>query len=223
MRGLKDLRFGIIGIAAVAAVAGGLLIGTQVWAAVQGTLGVGSATIVPGGQGTVSVTASVPSPGLGSWTVDVIVQDPTHVSVVSCTAAAGSVCNPNYPGSLPTVRFAGATATGIVGDTTLGTITVRCASSEGSSTLNLSTVGMTDATIGSPTEIAVTMSPGTISCAAAATPAPSPTSAAAALPATGAGGSNGGSSFGWLIAALAGSGLAGIAGCVALRLRTRRW
>src|ERR1700674_5630135 len=166
----KRIRLGVVGL--VAALVGGLLLVATASAAVQGVLSVGSADLAPGATGTVSLTASVPSPGLGAWTVDVIVGNPSQVSVESCSAPSDSVCNPHYPGSSPTVRFAGATATGRIGQATLGSITFRCASTEGSSPLALRTVGFADATVGGPVEIAVTMNPGTIRCARPTTSTP---------------------------------------------------
>ncbi len=216
---MKLALFGLVG-----GLLGGLLLVAHVLAAVTGTLGVGSITLAPGDQGSVSVTASVPSPGLGAWTVDVIIGDPAQVSVLSCSATADSVCNPHYQGGK--VRFAGATAMGHIGQINLGTITLRCASSEGTSALDLDTVGFADATIGGPVEIAVTMSPGSVRCnraeATAGGPGATATTAASGLPPTGTGGAGDTTSLGSMIAALTGLGLAAIGGYSALRLRRRR-
>jgi len=213
---------------------GTLLLVAQVSAGAQSTLNVGSATIAPGDRATVNVTANVPSPGLGAWTVDVNVQTPSDVSIVSCTAESHSVCNPDFDASLPTARFAGASATALTGQITLGTVTVRCASTEGSSVLGLDTVGFADATLGGPVEIPVTFSPGTIRCSRTAatdtaggtsTPggvAATPTSAVGGLPTTGSGAADDASTLPLMIAALAGVGLAGIAGYRVLSLRARR-
>ena len=198
------------------------------------TLGVGSATIAPGEQTTVRVTANVPSPGLGAWTVDVNVQDPSHVSILSCTAESHSVCNSDYAASLPTARFAGASATGLVGQLSLGTVTVRCASSEGSSVLGLDTVGFADPTVGGPVEIPVTFSPGTIRCERpAATPTrasgggtpgagATPTSVIGGLPRTGSGAAGDANTSPLVLVALAGVALVGLAGYRVFSQRAQR-
>ena len=94
MEKLGRIRLGFVVV--LGALLGALFIAAHVSAAVSGTLAVGSATIAPGDVGTVSVTASAPSPGLGAWSVDVSVQDPSHVSIVSCVAESHSVCNAQY-------------------------------------------------------------------------------------------------------------------------------
>jgi hypothetical protein len=222
----KKLR--LLGLAAAVTAIVGLFVATQAWAgAVTGTLGVESAEIAPGDRETVTVFAEVPEPGLGAWTVDVMVEDPDQVTIIDCDVPTHSVCNPDYPGDLPTVRFAGAVAEGLVGDDIeIGTITIECADEEGSSVLSLSTAGFADATIGGPVEIAVTESPGTISCteeAARPTRRPSeedtPTPSVSGLPPTGSGSSN--SAFGGYLAALAAAALAGVAGYSVLRMRSR--
>ncbi len=224
-----------LGLIVLAGCASALIIVTQSSAGASATLSVGSATIAPGDEATVTVRTSVPSPGLGAWTVDVNVQDPDQVSIVDCTAESHSVCNPDFDASLPTARFAGANATGLVGTTVLGTVTVRCASTEGSSVLGLDTVGFADPTIGGPVEIPVTFSPGTIRCdraAATATRAASdatstasvggtPTTTVGGLPPAG-GGSREDAPLPVLIVALAGLGIAGVVGYQAFRLRARR-
>jgi hypothetical protein len=215
----RGIKLSLISIATAAVVAAGFIFATQALA-ISGTLSVSSANLTPGSSGSVNVTANVSSdPGLGAWTVDVIIATPSQVSVVDCTAVAGSVCNAHYASNK--VRFAGAVSTGLLGSHSLGTITVRCASTEGSSLLNLDTVGFADATIGGPVEIAATFSPGTVTCHAAAAGATS-TPVVSAPPVTGTGASDGGYSLGWLMTGLAALGVAGLAGFGALRVRSRR-
>ena len=211
MKGLKNVRLGLAGILAAALVAvGAFLVVSQV-SAVSGTLSISSPTIAPGGQGTADLRSNVPAPGLGAWTVD-ITYDPTKVTVASCAPAQGGVCNPNFAANQ--VRITGASANGLLGDTSLGTITLTAASScSGTTPLTLSTNVFADATIGNPTNITVSPSNGTITCAVAATPLPRPGP-------VGQGPSDGGSST-WLIVGLAGAGLAMLAGYGALRLRSK--
>lgn len=211
--------------AALAATIAGLFLAMNVSAGGDNSLNVESASVAPGDRTTVDVTAEISGePGLGAWTVDVIVQNPDQVTIIDCDAPSHSVCNPDYPGDLPTVRFAGATAAGLMGTIEIGTITVECADRAGSSVLSLDTTGFADATIGGPQEIAVTHNPGIIRCteeAAGGTPRPSPTASVSGLPPSGFGPSQGSGSSGTLLAALAAAGLAALAGYSALRLRMR--
>jgi hypothetical protein len=219
MKGLKTVRLGLAGILAAALVAvGAFLVVTQV-SAVSGTLSISSPTIAPGGQGQADLRSNVPAPGLGAWTVD-ITYDPAQVSVASCAPAQGGVCNPNFAATQ--VRITGASANGLIGDTSLGTITFNmlaatAAACGAPSPLTLTTNVFADATIGDPQPITLTSTTnGTVTCGTAATPLPTlgPTG-------DGFGGSSSESSFGWLIMGLGGAGLAALAGFGALRLRSK--
>jgi hypothetical protein len=182
--------------------------------AVSGTLTVSSPNIAPGGTGTAELTANVPSPGLGAWTVD-ITYDPAKVTVSSCAPAQGGVCNPHY--SATSVRITGASANGLIGSTSLGTITFSAAAScSGTTPLTATTNVFADATIGAPATIDVTITSGSVNCAPA-TVAPTATTAPS-LVVTGAGPGSSDSSN-WLIVGLVGAGLAALAGYGALRLR----
>jgi hypothetical protein len=220
MKGLKTLRLGLAGIAVGALLlAGGLLLASQA-SAISGSLGISSGTAAPGAQTSVDLSANVGTPGLGAWTVDIGYTVGT-VSVVSCSPQQGGVCNPNYgPGK---VRITGASASGLLGNTTLGTITFMCGSSAGTSALSLSVEVFADATIGAPRDIDETVSQGSVSCAVAPTAGPA---AATATPIIrigdiGNGGPTSGSDFSWLIASLAAAGVIALAGYGALRVRTR--
>lgn len=155
---LGRVRLGAIVL--LGSIACALLIASQVFAGGTATLSVGSDEIAPGDSTTVEVVAEAAE--LGAWTVDVVVANPDQVTIVGCDAPSHSVCNPEY--NATTVRFAGAVATGLSGEISIGTVTVECADTEGSSLLNLDTVGFADATVGGPVEIPVTFSPGTIDC-----------------------------------------------------------
>jgi hypothetical protein len=188
--------------------------------AVSGTVGIGSASAAPGAQATVDLSANVPSPGLGAWTVDVT-YDSSVVSVAGCTAGAtNSVCNPAYTAT--SLRVTGASAMGVIGDAVLSAITFDC-DAEGTSALTLAVTVFADATPGEPTDITNTPSNGTITCAEEPDPTateeePDPT----ALPPTGMGSEGSGGGLSWVIAVLAGAGAAAVAAFGALRLRSRR-
>jgi hypothetical protein len=230
MKGLKTVRFGLAGTLAAALIAVGAFLLVSQASAVSGTLNVSSATIAPGGQGSVELTANVPLPGLGAWTVD-ITYDSTKVTVVSCAPAQGGVCNPHFGANV--VRITGAHASappdppGIVGDTSLGTITFHETAATASAcgtpaALTATTNVFSDGTIGAPAPITLTITSGTLTCAAAPTavpPAPTATTGPG-LGGTGTGPSSSDSSN-WLIVALAGAGLAALAGYGALRLRSK--
>jgi hypothetical protein len=224
MNGLKSLKLGLAGLAAGALLlAGGLLLVGQV-SAISGSLSISDGTAAPGGQATVQLSSNVGGVGLGAWTVD-ISYDADQVSVVSCSPQQGGVCNPAF--SADSVRITGASASGLIGNTTLGSITFECANSEGDSPLGLAVEVFADATIGAPADINETVNEGSVSCET-----PAPTAANTAVPATATplpnlgptgtgGGTGGGSDFSWLIASLAGLGVVALAGYSALRVRTR--
>jgi hypothetical protein len=218
------------GLAAVGAVTVGLVAGIlafSVASAASGKLTIGSATVAPGGQGLVNLEVEdVTAPGLGAWTID-IAYDSTAVAAIACNPQQG-VCNADY--AAETVRFTGAVANGLVGDTTLGSITFQCAESTGSSVLTVSPQVFADATLGRPQDIDATVQNGSIACvdvpptvppvptSTPGEPAPTDTAAPAAtstptgkgFPVSGTGGpgSDGGSTVGWLMAGLAGAGIA---------------
>ena len=232
MKRLAVSRFGFIVAAAIVVALGvGLLAAPQV-SAQDPTASVDSVTGVEGEQIAVHLRAlDIGSPGLGAWEVG-IVYDPSAVSVVSCSAAAGSVCNANF--AADQVRITGASASGLEGDTSLAVITFRC-DDIGSSTLTNKVLVFADATVGSPQAIGQDVQDGRITCAEASGVGPPPptgdgddepaatdTPVVAGLPDAGTGGSPGGGIPGWLIAVLASAALTTIAGPAALRLRAAR-
>jgi hypothetical protein len=191
--------------------------------AATATISVGASTVAVGGQGTVSLQAlNMTAPGLGAWAMN-IVYNPAIVQLVGqpagCMPQSGSVCNPNFAAN--TIRIAGATASGLVGNTTLATITFACIS-VGTSALTVTVDTLADATPSTPRDIVAATSNGSVSCLTAPTPGPTstgPTATAVAptatvvAPSTGpnAGFGPGGSGPGvliWLVAGLAGAGLA---------------
>ena len=166
----------------------------------------GSATVEPGGEVTISVTATADE--LGSYRVDVG-YDSTLVTATECTSAEGE-CSIDAVAS-DTVRMNGSSLSGITGtDTQLGTITFVSVGPLGTAalTVDTSTLVVTD-TDNEP--LTVTPTDGVITIVAA-TPAPtaSPTATPAAVPETGgAPGASGANSMAWLLAA---TGLAVVAG-----------
>jgi hypothetical protein len=213
MKGIKGLTLGT----AVAAflVVGGLMLASQVFAA-TGTAQISDGSAAPGGSDTVELSAlDVTDPGLGAWTIDIF-YDPDVITPVDCSATQGGVCNVDFPGDA--VRITGAVAVGLEGDTSLGTIEFECADAEGESPLEVSLFTFADGTLGGPQDIDATTVDGTFTCAEAgptATEAPQ-------LPSTGVAGGDDNGSMAWIIAALAGLGLASMAAYGALRLRENR-
>jgi len=210
------MKLGLLATAAVFALVGGLMV-SQV--AAQGPeISIGDGEAVPGGDATVDLTANVPD-GLGAWTVD-ITYDPDVVDASDCQEEAGSVCNANF--AADTVRVTGASASGLDTETVLASITFTCGDSEGSSDLSIALSVFSDATIGNPQDISgdTTISDGSITCAEAQPTVAAATNTPVIVP-SGYGPSSDGGSFSWVIAALAGAGLAALAGFGALRVRSR--
>jgi hypothetical protein len=190
--------------------------------AVTGTISVGAATVSVGGEGTVSLQAlNMTAPGLGAWSMNVV-YDPATVQLVAppsgCVAQSGSVCNPAFAAN--TIRVTGAAASGLIGNTTLATFTFHCGS-VGTSALTVTVDTLADATPGTPHDIVAATTNGSVSCLTAPTAQPTTGSTATvvaptATPAAAAGGPNagfgpGGSGSGvliWLVAGLAGAGVA---------------
>lgn len=226
MKGVKSMKLGLLATAAVLALVGGLMV-AQV-SAQEPSLTLGDGDAAPGEDATVELVANVPD-GLGAWTMD-ISYDPDVVSIDpddGCEADSGSVCNPAFddPDTAAdesgfTVRVTGASATGLDEESVLAALTFTCADEEADTDLTIAISVFADATIGDPQDISgdTTVSDGSISCAeveAAATPVNTPI-----LPPDGDGPSSD-SGLGWVIAALAGAGVAALAGFGALRMRTR--
>lgn len=213
MKGIKGLALGTA-VAAFVAV-GGLMFASQVFAA-TGTVQVTDGSAAPGGSDTVELSAlDVTAPGVGAWTIDIF-YDPDVISAVACTAAQGGVCNAEFTDEA--VRITGAVAVGIEGDSSLGTVTFECADAEGESPLEVSLFTFADGTLGGPLTIDAETDDGTFTCAdeePTATVAPR-------LPASGIGTNDSNGSMSWIIAALAGIGLASMAAYGALRLRENR-
>lgn len=219
MKGIKGLKLGAFGavIAALAIVAG-LAFAAQV-SAQDEAISISDGTAAPGGSGDVTLEAlGFADPGLGAWTVD-ISYDTSVVSVTDCAPEEGGVCNPAFGDGV--VRITGASASGLEGDTVLGTITFECADAEGDSDLGLSLAVVADATIGDPQDVAATASEGTFSCAEAVAATNTPV-VVTDIGDVGTGtGSSDSSNLGWIIGALAAAGLAAMLGAGAVRARRR--
>jgi hypothetical protein len=125
------------------------------------TIQMGSATAAVGSEAKAELKAlAAGPPGLGAWTLEVA-YDPTVVSVSGCTGTESSACNTHKDDH--TVRFAGATASGLQGDVTLMTLTFQCKTS-GTSPLTVNIVLLADATIGNPLAIIAPAQNGSITC-----------------------------------------------------------
>jgi hypothetical protein len=131
------------------------------------TVSVGSLSLSVGGQGSLDLRAlNMAPPGLGVWTIDVV-YDPAVVSVVSCNAMVGGACNPALDSI--TIRDTGATASGLIGDTTLASITFHC-DQTGVSPLTINIVLLADGTIGNPQPINAAIQNGSVTCGPTPTP-----------------------------------------------------
>ncbi len=126
-------------------------------------ISIDSVTITPGSGTTLEVNAlNMPAPGLGAWDIGVE-YDPSILSALSCSPAAGSVCNVDF--SARRVRIVGATASGLTGDSVLASITFNC-DREGVSDLVIEVRELADATLSDPQPISFMVQNGRISCSA---------------------------------------------------------
>ena len=142
--------------------------------AVGAVIVVDSATVALDGQATVDVSSlGVGAPGLGAWSVDVQ-YDSAVISAESCTAEQGGVCNPDFADGV--VRFTGASAGGLQGDTVLAGITFACLTA-GVTGLTVVIDVLADATIGDPQLLTPKIQNGTFACIAGGPPPDDPCSA----------------------------------------------
>ena len=208
MNGIRSLRLGLVGVAAIAVVLlGGLFVASTAYAQEDG-VGISSGGAGVGDSDEVTLTATnISDPGLGAWTLDISYDD-SLISAVDCTPEQGGVCNPNFADGM--VRITGASAGGLEGDSTLGVIVFECGTDGGTSDLTIGVFTFADATIGDPTDIDVAVANGTFTWGGVT-----------AGPVAGTGFSPDGVSYGWLLAVLAYFGLAGLA-VGALRMRTQQ-
>jgi hypothetical protein len=185
---------------------------------------IGSGEAAPGDQVEVELNShDVGEPGLGAWSID-ITYDPDVVTPLQCVTEHGAVCNTAFDDD--TVRTAGATAEGILGDSLLATITFECNDEEGESDLTVSLPDFADATIGGPMQIDAAIENGTITCAEEDGDAGAATATPGAPPAPGNVGTgadqSGDSGLIWLIVGLAGAGVLAAAAGVTLRRGSTR-
>ena len=204
---MKGIRMGLVGIAAVAVLLfGGAILGGTVFAQDGDTVGISDGSAEAGGSDVVTVQATdIGEPGLGAWTMD-IHYDNSVITATDCTPEQGGVCNPNFADDI--VRLTGATAGGLEGDSTLGTIEFECADDAGTSDLDIQIQVFADATLGDPTDIDVTVVDGTFTCSEEEE---EEVVVVTGGPAAGTGFASEGTSYSWLIALLAVVGVAGLA------------
>lgn len=86
---------------------------------------------------------------------------PSIVSVKSCSANQGGVCNAGFSSS--SARISGASAGGLVGSSGLGVLSFSCLTA-GTSQLSLSVAILANATIGAPQEVTASLRNGVIAC-----------------------------------------------------------
>jgi hypothetical protein len=167
-----NMRLGVLALGLVMAIAIAFGVTTrETSAGAETIIAIDSATIAVGGQASLDVRAlNVDEPGLGAWSIDIF-YDPAVVSAVDCIAEQGGVCNPAFAAN--TVRFTGASAGGLEGDTKLAEITFSC-DVEGNSPLTISIQVLADATIGAPQPMPSSIQNGNVSCGTVA-PTATPT------------------------------------------------
>ncbi len=133
---------------------------------------IGSALVEPGGSATVDLTVTAPTPGIGSFVIDVVYDDGLLTATSCAKPIPAEACSHNF---LPnTVRFAGTSAPGLTGDVTLGSITFLAGANVGASPLHIDVSTLTDPS-GSPIN-SFTVNDGTIVVSQdTPTPVPTPT------------------------------------------------
>ncbi len=146
-----SLRIGIVALGLVIAIAVAFGVTTKEASAdTDAVLTIDSASMAVGSEAGLAVNAlNVGPPGLAAWQID-IVYDPAVVAVVGCAAEQSGACNMDFASN--TIRFTGASAIGLVGDTTLAEIDFSCVA-EGVSLLLIGIGVLADATLGGPLPI----------------------------------------------------------------------
>lgn len=125
------------------------------------TVRVGSFTADVGDQGVVDLELqNIGPPGVGDWVLD-IQYDQSIVSVVECEATPGSFCNATFQEGV--IRTIGVSVSGLEGDNTLASVTMRCEVG-GFSSLTVVVDGLNDATKGAPQPVNTSVQNGSISC-----------------------------------------------------------
>ena len=159
MNGWQGLPIRVVAAAAAAlAIAMGIVASAS---AQEELISIGSASLSVGAEVTVNVNSlNIPDPGLGAWTID-ITYDPAVVSAVACVGEHGGVCNPAFESNI--LRITGATAMGIIGDSSLGSAVFRC-NAVGTSSLTVNVPLLVDGTIGDPQPVVAVTQNGVISC-----------------------------------------------------------
>ena len=155
-------------------VIGALLLGATLFlrgtaSAAEPQVGTTDETAVLGANGTAQLfTHNMAAPGLGAWTIDVA-YDPHVITITGCLPISQtSVCNISYASGK--IRSAGANAQGLAGSPILTEIQFRCAGTAGSTKLEVMPHDISDATIGGPQLLSVSISNGTVNCVPGSTP-----------------------------------------------------
>jgi len=221
MRKLNTISRGwlaALAASALVALVGWLAVTSSILAAAnQGWVDPASATVVPGGDVTVSIMGQPPAgTKLGGWNVTVT-YDNAVLDATSCGGGAYSSCNADL--SPTSVGIAGFNATGLEGAQTLGSITFHALGAAGaSSALTVAITEFNDET-GTAITPAATAVNGNVAVQAA-TATPTPVVTPAVIQRTGgAPGDDGSGLTPWL---LVGLGIAVIGGGVWATTRMRR-
>ena len=124
------------------------------------TFSVTTVNVGLGSQGTANVIVSgMPAGGAGAWQMD-ITYDSSVVSVVGCSAFAGT-CNSTF--GPRTIRVVGSAIGGAPNGTSLASLTFSC-NTLGFSPLQLSEALVSDTTLGNPTKFSPTLISGGVNC-----------------------------------------------------------
>jgi len=164
--------------------------------------------------------ADMPSPGLGSWTID-LAYNPGAVTVESCvpinvTSATLNHCDPSFATGI--VRVTGGDPDGVEGSAVLARITFRCGDQNAQTHLDLTVPVFVDAAVANPQPINASRRQGSIVCFERDTPSPT---AAPAVPPLGSGASEDQTDVrSWLLA-LSTLGAVALIGSAIVRARWR--
>lgn len=166
---MRPFGIGVLGaVAGLLALGVGLFVASQALAA-PATIRAGSGSTAVGTQRAIDIDSlAMAAPGLGAWAIN-ITYDPSIVTPVDCSGLTAA-CNLHFNAN--TIRLAGASAQGLLGDRTIATVTFRC-DAPGTSALGVSFDTLADATPAHPVNIDAATASGSVRCVTQVTAAAS--------------------------------------------------